>query len=327
MSAPLKQVVYLSTRPDELAETQAYVQHWMPWLTDVVVVTPRRLGGAFAGLGCTVLHDEDVLDPGVRPGDLDHQQLNFALRVGMCRSGAVDEVFVCSDDDYRPMKAIEPERFVTAEGRLRGYAFYDLQDWSYDETEFDHGQVNTLQVLSYLGAPQVAYASHMPQAFDRDLFLEAATRVRRVAPTVAVDEWAVHGNLGRLIAPDRYADPEPYVTLAWPGYPNQWRHGAVAREHAFENFYPELYAAGHLFAGLPTAFDPATAEQVAVEKLVRWRRLDLAIRRLDMPDDVVVPWTEGSPVRRAYFKALRPMRKTVDYLLMGDRIGERSSSR
>lgn len=163
----------------------------------------------------------------------------------------------------------------------------------------------------------------MPQAVHRDLLVEAAARVRKVAPTVAVDEWAVHGNLGRMLAPELYCEPEPHLTLCWPGYPNQWRHGIAPREHAFENYYPQLYEPGHLFAGLPTAFDAATAEQVAVEKLVRWRRLDLAIRRLEMPDDVVVPWTEGSPVRRAYFKALRPVRKTVDYLLMGDRVGQR----
>ncbi len=93
----------------------------------------------------------------------------------------------------------------------------------------------------------------------------------------------------------------------------------VPKEYAFENFYPELYADGHLFAGLPTALDPERVEQDAIDKLVRWRRLDLAIRRLEVPADVVSPWTTTSRLRRAYFRALRPARKTMDLLLLGDR--------
>ena len=331
----VRQIAYLSDRPEVLAETHAYVRHFMPWLTHVVVVTPRRTAKAVADLELSpdtvVLTDEDLMEPGTDLAALDHQSRNLQLRLGLCRSEGVDEVFLCSDDDYRPLKAVSEERFVRtgADGRekLAGFTFYDLLDWTADATDFDRGQQNSLQVLAYLGADQRAYASHMPQAVDKAVFGEAVALARRVAPSIPLCEWAVYGNLGRQLAPERFAPPEPHLTLAWPEYPNQWRRAVVPREYAFENFYPQLYAPGHLFAGLPTALDVSRVEQDAVEKLLRWRRLDLAIRRLEVPDDLASPWATSSRLRKAYFRALRPARKTLDLLMLGERASDRSAVR
>ena len=95
-------------------------------------------------------------------------------------------------------------------------------------------------------------------------------------------------------------------------------------EYAFENFYPELYRPGHLFDGLPTALDPALAERHAFEKMLRWYRFDLDAGRLDFPTDVANPWlgeagTGAGRARRAFFSALRPMRKAYEYLAMEER--------
>ena len=329
----VRQIAYLSDRPEVLAETHAYVRHFMPWLTHVVVVTPRRTAKAMVDLSLSpdamVLTDEELIEPGTDLAALDHQTRNLLLRLGLSRSHAVDDVFLSSDDDYRPLKALTEERFVRmgADGRekLAGFTFYDLLDWTADATDFDRGQQNSLQVLAYLGAEQRAYASHMPQAVDKQVFVEAVAMARTVAPSIPLCEWAVYGNLGRKIAPERFAQPEPHLTLAWPEYPNQWRRAVVPREYAFENFYPQLYEPGHLFAGLPTALDVTRVEQDAVEKLLRWRRLDLAIRRLDVPDDLVSPWATSSRLRKAYFRALRPARKTLDLLMLGERAADHTS--
>ncbi len=324
----VRQIAYISVHPHVLVETLGYTRHFMPWLTDVLVVTPRRLAPSFADIDptLTVIADEDLVDSSVDLGSLDHQTRNYLLRVGLCRSGATDPLFISSDDDYRPMKPMPVDRFVRpADGgdQLVGYTFYDLVNWTYDTSEFDHGQHNTLQILAYLGAEQRSYASHMPQVIDRDLMVRAADVVARVAPGVAVCEWAVHFNLGRQLEPARFAPPEPYLTLGWPQYPNEWRRTIIPREYAFENFYPDMYELRRLYTGIPTAFDAARVERDFVEKLMRWRRLDMAVRRLEMPSDIDVPWTGDSRLRRAYFKALRPARKTVDYLLLSERATDR----
>jgi hypothetical protein len=316
----LSQIAYLSTRPDVLAETLDYVRHFMPWITDHVVVTPRRLRAEIAGLApnLSVVTDEDLLGHSDLAG-LDHTTRNYRLRVAMCRAGAVDEVFLCSDDDYRPLKPIEPDRFVITDPagaeKLVGFFFYDLDQWRYETSDFDHGQHNTAQIMAYMGAGHYAYASHMPQAMYRELLVRADERVQQIAPSAAVCEWSVHGNLGRLLEADRFTEPRPYLTLGWPQYPNEWRRTIVPHEYAFENFYPDMYEPGCLYEGLPTAFDPARVEQDAVEKLMRWRRLDIAVRDLRMPRDITVPWTGHSRLRRTYFKMIRPARPTVQHLL------------
>lgn len=322
----LRQICYLSINPEALRRSRAYVKHFMPWITSTVVVTPERMRDEMRALGddVTVICDHEVLPPGTDPSRLDHQTLNFRLRVGMCLSGITDDLFVMSDDDYRPMKPVGPERFVTPtgpDGRLQliGYTFYDLFDWTYESTAFDQGQHNTLQVLAYLGAEQRSYASHQPQAIDRELFIEAASMCQRVAPGVAVDEWAVHFNLGRMLDPERFTEPKPYVTLGWPEYPNIWRRAVVPTEYVFENFYPDLYQDGYLYAGLSTEFDAESVERESVEKLRRWRRLDLQTRRLTPNPTVHYPW-KRSPRR---LKTMRWVKNQVDMIAMAQRAQRR----
>lgn len=322
----LRQMAYLSIQPEAMAKSRAFVKHFMPWITSTVIVTPPRLKEQMQALGddVVVITDDEVLPPGTDPSQLDHQTLNFRLRVGMCLSGVTDDLFVMSDDDYRPIKHITPDFFVetdeTGHERLIGYSFYNLQDWVYEVSAFDAGQHNTLQVMAYLGAEQRSYASHQPQAIDRRIFIECAGVMERVAPGVAVDEWAVHYNLGRKLHPDRFADTRPYEVLGWPEYPNLWRRQVVPRTYSFENFYPNLYRPGYLYQGLSTTFvDELTTEREAVEKLRRWRKLDMQTRRLETDVGVHYPWRESAK----RYEQLRKAKRQLDHVLMGYRANRR----
>jgi hypothetical protein len=87
----------------------------------------------------------------------------------------------------------------------------------------------------------------------------------------------------------------------------------------FENFYPQLYEPGHLFAGLPTALDPDGAERTNVEKSLRWSRFGRRSARLEFPDGVANPWTAGSPLRKAGFGVLRRLQHAFDYVALDQR--------
>lgn len=317
----LRQMAYLSIQPEAMAKTRTYVKALMPWITSTVVVTPQRLVSQMQELGddVTVLPDHEVLPRGTDPTQLDHVTLNFRLRVGMCMSGALDDVFVMSDDDYRPLKHVSPDRFWLPgpDGRMQliGYSFYDIKNWVPEVTPFDQGQHNILAIAGYLGAEARAYASHQPQAIDRDLFLEAAGICHRIAPTAPVDEWGVHYNIGRKLDPGRFTPPRPYVVLGWPEYPNLWRRAVVPDEYVFENFYPALYQPGYLYQGLSTTFDDATYERETIEKLRRWRRMDLQTRRLDFNPNVFYPKRETDK----RFAQLRKLKREMDWLLLGSR--------
>jgi hypothetical protein len=313
------QLVTLSTRPEVLAETWAHVRQFMGWVDELVVVTPKALAPRFAIDGATVLSDEDVtaLSTG-QLSALDHTERNFTIRGGLGTRAEIDDVFLMSDDDYRPLKPVHPDLFLDGD-RHRGFYFYDLDAWPGDSTTFDAGQHHTRELLGYLGYERLAYASHMPQIIRKAHLAEAWELADRLSPTRCLCEWAWYFNVARALHPGDYAEPQPFRTLCWPQYPNEWPWWIRPAEYVFENFYPELYLPGHLFAGLPTAVDPDGAQRHNVEKILRWSELGRRTARLDFPADVANPWTQQSVLRRLAFGLLRPLRKAYDYVSMPDR--------
>jgi len=112
--------------------------------------------------------------------------------------------------------------------------------------------------------------------------------------------------------------------MCWPRLPHEWPFWVRPEELVFENFYPDLYEAGQLFDGLPTALDPEHAERHAFEKMRRWYRFDLDAGRLRFPEDVTNPWlgeagTASGRARRLFFKALRPARRAYEYVALEER--------
>src|SRR5262249_34022431 len=153
------------------------------------------------------------------------------------------------------------------------------------DTAFDDGLHNLRELLSYVGTERLAYASHMPQLFRRDHWAEAYELASRTMPDVPLCEWGLYFNVARHLHPDDFCDPEPFRTLCWPEYPNEWPWWVRPSEYLFENFYPGLYRPGHLFDGIPTALDPDRVERHSLDKIVRWAEFDRRAARLDFPTD------------------------------------------
>jgi hypothetical protein len=314
------QIVVLSTRPAVLAETVAHVAHFLPWVDRWLVVTPDRVASDIdAGPAGTVLSDEDLtgLTPD-RLGQLDHTTRNFVIRGALATHDLVDAEFVMSDDDYRPIKPTGPDDF-RRDGRDRAHYFYDLDSWPGVDTTFDEGVHNTRELMAYLGAERLAYGSHMPQLFRKDHWAEAFEIAERAMPDRPLCEWSVYFNIARHRHPDDFCDPEPFRTLCWPEYANEWPWWVRPSDYAFENFYPGLYRPGHLFDGIPTALDAERAERHNLEKIVRWAEFDRRAARLDFPDDVANPWTGTSSLRRASFGVLRRVQQAYRYISLDQR--------
>lgn len=320
------QIAYLSNRPDVLRETLDHVRHFMPWAEEFLVLGPRATLAALEGEpGVVGLDEADLLSnrEAAALADIDHSSRNTALRRALVRRGPVHDVFLSSDDDYRPLKPIDAAFFVD-DGRYVNYVSYDLALWRRDETSFDRAQHTSYQALSYLGCDHLSYAAHMPQVMDRHVAAEAFDAVARLTDSTLFCEWTVPVNFGRRHHPERFADPRPFATMCWPRYPHEWPFWVRPDEYAFENFYPELYGPGHLFDGLPTALDPERAERHAFEKMLRWYRFDLHAGVLDFPEDVTNPWlgeagTGSGRARRAFFKVMRPARRAYEYLALEER--------
>lgn len=315
--AALTQVVYLSNRPAVLAETLTYVRHFLPWLEEVVVLAPAS---ALHDLdGVTGVAEEELLTAAER-GSMpdDHSVRNAWLRRLLAERGPLREVFLQSDDDYRPLRPVGAEAFLDGD-RLVSYACHDLALWRRAESPYDALQQSTYLALSYLGAPHLNYASHMPQPIDRALFLDAYAAALVLDPTGPFCEWSLPLNHGRLVAPERFAPPRTFRTMCWPRWPHEgWTYWRRPEDVAFENFHPELYEPGALFAGLPTALDLESPERQAFSKLRRWYDFDVHAGGLRFPDGVADPW-RTSPPRRWFFGMARRLRKLYEYVALEER--------
>ena len=111
------------------------------------------------------------------------------MRRALVSTDLVDDVFLLSDDDYRPLRPIN-ESFFHSDGRDVGYYFHDLGAWSGSGTPFCDAQHVTNDVLSYLGAPRLAYGSHMPQIVRKSYWDEAFSLLDELRDDSMICEWA-----------------------------------------------------------------------------------------------------------------------------------------
>ncbi|MGI9604865.1 MAG: hypothetical protein ACR2P0_01880 [Acidimicrobiales bacterium] len=314
------QIVYLSARPALLRETLSHVEHFAPFLDDVVIVGPERLASDFEGLG-TVITDEALTGRSTSElGALDHTSRNYLLRTAMLGHEEIEAEFVMSDDDSRPLIPIDLGFFVDAHGRHRRRWFHTMGTWRRSATDFDMGMLNTWVILRQLGhVDPLSYASHMPQVIDRELFARVAERLAPFALDHPLDEWSTYFTLAPEMAPDRFSEPEPFVTLGWPQYPGEWPHQITPPMHCWENHHPEMHQPGGLYDGLPTGCEPSTVDATSLEKILRWHRLDIDVRSLNFPDDVEQPWTGPSAGRKFAFKGLKAARGAYRYIALDER--------
>ena len=140
-----------------------YVENLMPFLTEAVFVCPgsRLRDYCFKSrLKVTVLDEAEVLGKNWERFQKakDHQFRNCLLRFSLARLPEIDDEFIMSDDDNRPLVKI-PLSLYKSEGRYTGYYFYDLKDWSPSGTHYDLGQLETCRILEK-DYGTLSYSSH-----------------------------------------------------------------------------------------------------------------------------------------------------------------------
>jgi hypothetical protein len=194
----------------------------------------------------------------------DHQRRNYALRAALGSCDLVADLFLSTDDDSRPLVSLPESTF--------------LRDR--------------------------AYGSHMPQMIDKALLAEVVALLAVAADRHPMDEWSTYLNVAGALHPERFEDPEPYLTLGWPDDTSTWQATLDPAALHFENFLPQHYLPGQVFAGI----DPAdTSYEAAVDKVVRWRRYELEVLAGERPPalaQVPEPSAVGQVLRKARTKAV-----------------------
>ncbi|MEO6206068.1 MAG: hypothetical protein ABIO67_11905 [Mycobacteriales bacterium] len=289
------QIVVLSARPAMLAGTLRHVRAHLAFIDRVLVVTPVRLRSQLPD-DVEVVTDEELLGAA---GPTDHSHRNYALRAALATSSAVDDVFLSADDDNRPLVDL-PETTFLRDGLYRRYTFAHLDDWGMRATSYDICLQNSRALLGLHGFPRLAYAAHQPQIIDKALLAEVVAVFASAAARHPLDEWATYFNTAGALHPERFAEPEPYLTLGWPEDSSTWQPLLDPGALVFENCFLEHYRPGEVFDGI----DPDdTTYDTAVDKVVRWRDYELAVMTGDRLPALATPGSPGG-----VGKALRRVR-------------------
>ena len=253
---PVKQIVFLSARPDPILATLPYIEEFMPFIKELVVCCPDYMADYMhqfykGGLKLTTITDDQLLAGRTLPPD--HSTRNFFLRCLAMEQEAIDDEFIMCDDDYRPLHPIT-EEFFYKDGKYRGYYFADISQWKYYITElfsYDYCHFRTLRFLRSHGYPTFQYSAHMPQLINKVWYRELIAKYPEIR-TMGYDEWSTYFNYIAAEHREQY-QPCKYTTLCWPDIGGPPR-GVTQPEFAFENFYSENYARGRAFAGLSESF-------------------------------------------------------------------------
>ena len=154
----------------------------------------------------------------------------------------------------------------------------------------------------------------MPQIMTVAGWRRAFALSDEVGGGALVDEWSLYFNVGRAEHPDRFTEPRPFQTLAWPQWPHQWPFMVRPDPIRFENHHPEHEAIGGLF----TELGPVDSDAAALERIIAWRRAELAIGELRFDPAWDDPWTRGQPHRRGAAAAIRAAAKVRKYTTLTD---------
>jgi hypothetical protein len=261
------QLIYISNRPENLADTVLYVEAFLSFIDDILVFCPDSLVGDFKALGGLKVFDESTLllnNPGTHGGQevIDHQKRNYLLRAGLARHPEVAEVFIMSDDDSRPIVPIS-QTYYLENGLYHSYYFYTLEKWRKmvmklpTQTSYDIGHMEELRLLNAHRMNTLMFSSHMPQIIDKQLLGESVDYFAdELNQYQSIDEWGAYFNYSQTRHPDRFHEPKVFRTLAWPESPYQWPWMVPPSSFDFENFYPSLYQPDGLFHGLDNRYHP-----------------------------------------------------------------------
>lgn len=291
-SSHIKQIVYISNRPQELAETLKHVRKYMTFLKKYTIFCPGNQIYEFAALcpDCEIIDEESLLGEHNQYFSelksnftLNHDRINYLLRSCLAYSEFVDDLFIMSDDDYRPLSIVDESYYYNrASDVYNAYFMTSLEfyigfieqrrDPNIRNSAFHNVQYDMLKTFRRLGIPTLMYASHMPQLINKTIFRESVEYFKQNADGYSLDEWSSYFNFATHYYPNKF-NQKLYETMCWP----HLNFGlAIPNDFKFELIYQSdviasPYLTSKIFAGIPEQFTPYQ-DKVNEEKIIRYRR-------------------------------------------------------
>jgi glycosyltransferase involved in cell wall biosynthesis len=288
------QIVYISNRIPEMADTVRHMRRYMPFVNDILVFCPPRMMADFhANLpGARIVDERELLerDPTLftelkQDHQANHDKINYLLRKGLASHKLVADEFIMSDDDFRPIRTVEKSFFKPANGIYNAYFMTSIEhyvgfisqkaDINPRNVPFHNAHRDMLHILKSVGLPSLMYAVHMPQIINKRILAESTKYFDRWSDRYRFDEWSTYFNFATFNYPDRFRT-KLYETMCWPHLNFAL---CVPDKYTFELIYQDdtiksPYDTGQIFEGIPKYFreDQDTINQ---EKISRYGRRQL----------------------------------------------------
>lgn len=266
----IRQMVILTARVEDIQGTIPYIEAYMPFIEKILLCCPDKVSDEMMKIPTKRIKIETLTDGEVLKGrelPEDHGTRNFFLRCLAMQSEKVDEVFIMSDDDYRPLKRIEKTVFVE-DGSYKAYYCNDLNEWRGvvgNITSYDRYIFRTRDFVNENHFPGLQYSSHMPQVIEKDLYRKMISDFPGIEMR-GLDEWSSYFNYTQYNYPDLIKS-KPYVTLGWPGLMTDWGMFVNPDEYLFENHYDYLYKEESIFYGFSEEYKGTETDEENKKKI------------------------------------------------------------
>lgn len=259
----VKQMVMLTARTEDFLNTIPFIEAYMPFIKEMVVCCPDKAVGGMrekyhGKIRLIFMPDSKVLEGQELPKD--HQFRNFFLRCLLIQKDVIDEVFIMSDDDYRPLCPITQDAFFDGD-KYRGFYFYEMHAWRGCQgalTSFDKGVRRTVKFCDENKYPAMQFNAHIPQIIEKRVFMEMIMRHKGIERW-GFDEWSSYFNYLMAHYPNKVSFCE-YKTMNWPGSVTDWTMYCQPKEFLFENYYDYEYLPMGIFSGIRSEYNEKTLE-------------------------------------------------------------------
>ncbi len=239
------QFVFISINKHNLEGTIRAIDTNIDFVKEYIIVTSKKYIDSFKEIKTsnkiTVIDENDILGK-YKDGfsKRDHVTKNWLLRTSLLNIENLDDEFIMLDDDNRPLKKIELDKFITSDGKYNAYYFFNMLDWTYNHTDYDIGQKYTRDILIKNNYEFISYSCHCPQIINKQIFKEASEKFFDFGLNNPIEEWNIYFNYAISIYPYLF-NKKLYETLSWPANPSDWQYQYFPKKLSFENYYKELY--------------------------------------------------------------------------------------
>ena len=259
----IKQMVMLTARTEDFLNTMPFIEAYMHFITEMVICCPDKAvesmrEGYHGKIKLIFMPDSKVLEGHALPKD--HQCRNFFLRCLLIQKDVIDEVFIMSDDDYRPLCPITQDVFLDGD-KYRAFYFYEMHAWRGCQgalTSFDEGVHRTVKFCDENKLPTMQFNAHIPQIIEKGIYIEMIMRYKGIE-VGGFDEWSMYFNYLMAHYPNKVSFCE-YKTMNWPGSVTDWTMYCQPKEFLFENFYDYEYLPMGIFSGISSNYNENTLE-------------------------------------------------------------------